>query len=404
MNGSTRGTPTLCRRCGQIAAGSSPTCSHCGSPLSGAAIPKARGPVEAAGHPAVPAGHPAATEAYRFEPAVVAPGPRLSRKGWLTAGASGLAVVLAMVAFVLFRPDPPSPAGTVEDYFEHLQSGDTGAALALVDTGRAFPLDEAPLLVPAALASAESRPADVEVTAAEPYVADSRYTVVTARYTIGEQSLEQDFAVVETGDDEAPYRLVQPFMYLTVALPSGLDVAVNGVAVDAATVARGTPAFPAAYQATTSGNALFAGTTRAATYDAGNRGIGAEIDLAQLDLAPGAQDAVQTATESYLDANCVNPSTSGSYPSRCPLQAPSMSWSQTTAWTITAYPQVLVSPGGPERTPVQFATGTPGSAEYTITYPDFSGVEKTETGTVSIDISGSAGIGDDGAIAIALGY
>ncbi|GIE85428.1 hypothetical protein [Actinoplanes regularis] len=417
MNGSTSATPTLCRRCGQIATGDSGTCPHCGSPLNGAAGPSGRDPGEAAHYLAATGGARAATEGrsapvttadgsdYRFEPAVVAPGPRLSPKGWLTVGAAGTAVVLALVAFVLFWPDPPSPAGTVEEYFDRLGSGDTEAALALVDTGRTFSPDEAPLLVAAALANAGNRPADVEVTAAQPYLAGSRYTVVTARYTIGEQPVEQDFAVVETGDDETPYLLQKPFLYLTVALPGGLDVAVNGVAVDAATVARGTPVFPAAYQATTSGNALFEGTTRAATYSVGNQGDTVEIDLARLDVAPGAQGAVQAATEKYLDGNCVNPSTStSSYTSQCPLQAPSMSWSQTTSWAITAYPQVQVSSGDQGRARMRFATGTSGSADYTITYTDFSGAKKTETGTVPIDVSGSVGIGEDGAIAIALGY
>ncbi|MET0415979.1 MAG: hypothetical protein ABW022_08165 [Actinoplanes sp.] len=404
MDGSTRGTPTLCRRCGQIDAGGLGRCAHCGSPLSGAApgrvVPDRNVPATAVPAPAWPPVAAADASAYRFEPAEVTRGPGLSRKGRLIIGAGAAAVVLAVVAIVLVWPDPPSPAGTVEDYFDHLRTGDTEAALALADTGGMFALDAMPLLVPAALADTENRPDDVKVTASEPYLADSRYTVVTASYTIGGQTIEQGFAVVETGDDETPYRLEQPFMYLTVAVPDGLDLAVNGVAVDAATVARGTVVLPGAYRATTSGNALFAGGTQAATYSTGNRGTAAEIDLTQLDLAPGAQGAVQKAAESYLDANCVNPS----YASRCPLEAPSMSWSQTTAWTITAYPQIQVSAGEQGQGQVRFTTGTSGSASYTITYSDFGGADKTETGNVSIDVSGSAGIGDDGAIAVALGY
>jgi hypothetical protein len=401
MDGSTRATPTLCRRCGQISGAGSGICSHCGSQLSGTA----RGPVESTRYPADPgsarAWPPVASadgSAYRFEPAVVT--PRLSRKGRLRVGAGAAALVLAAVALVLFWPDPPSPAGTVEDYLDHLSSGDTKAALALVDTDQTFSPETMPLLVPAALADDENRPGDVKVTASEPYWGDSRYTVVTASYTIGDQAVEHGFTVVETGDDETPYRLERPFMYLTVTMPGGLDVAVNGVTVDAATVARGTLAFPGAYRATTNGNALFAGTTRAAAYSTGNQGEAAEIDLTQLDLAPGAQGAVQKAAESYLDANCVNPS----YASNCPLQAPSMSWSQTTAWTISAYPQIQVSPGDQGQAQVRFTTGTSGSANYTITYSDFNGAEQTETGTVPIDVSGVAGIGDDGAIAVALGY
>ncbi|MEV4345209.1 hypothetical protein AB0J83_12100 [Actinoplanes sp. NPDC049596] len=343
----------------------------------------------------VPAGPPVA---HRFEPAAVAPGPRLSRKGRRLA-AAGAAVVLAAVALVVVWPDP-SPAGTVEDYFDHLGAGDTEAALALVDTDRMFSLDGMPLLVPAALADSGNRPGDVEVTASEPYAGDSRYTVVTASYRVGDQAVEQNFAVVETGDDETPYRLEQPFVRLTVALPNGLDVTVNGVTVDPATAAGTTFAFPGLYRAATSGNVIFAGAERAATYSTGTQGVAAEIDLTRLDLAPGVRDGVQKAADSFLDANCVNPS----YGAQCPLQAPSMSWSQTTTWTITAYPQIQVTADDQGQAPVRFTTGTAGSADYTITYSDFGGAQRTETGTVPIDLSGRAGLGDDGAIAVALGY
>lgn len=401
MDGSTRGTPTLCRRCGQIGAGGPGNCPHCGSPLGGAA-PRPVAPARhlAAGYAPAPPVAATGGATHQFEPAAVAQRPRMSRKSRLVVGAGAAVVVLAATIFVLVRPGPPSPARTVEDYFDHLGSGDTQAALALVDTGQMTSLDRMPLLVPAALADGGNRPRDVKVTASEPYPGDRRYTVVTARYAIGGQAVEQRFAVVKTEDDKAPYRLEQPFMYLTVALPGGLNVSVNGVTVDPASVSGGTLAFPGAYTATTRGNALFAGATRAATYSTGNEGEAAAIDLTQLDVAPGAQEAVQQATESYLDANCVNPS----YASQCPLQAPSMSWSQTTAWTITTYPQIQVSPGDQGQDQLRFATGTSGSANYKITYSDFGGAEKTETGTVPIDVSGSAGVGDDGTVAVALGY
>lgn len=302
--------------------------------------------------------------------------------------------MLAVAALVVIWPDPPSPAGVVEEYFERLGEGDTEAALALVTAAS----DGSPLLAPAVLADEADRPDDVKVTADEPYAGGSLSTTVTAAYTLGGQQVEQRLAVVETGDDENPYRIQQALVRLTVTLPYGLDISVNGVPVEPVAAARGLPVLPGRYRATTSGNLLFAGATRDATYTSGSR-VAAEIDLTRLDLASSAQGAVQQAVQSYLDANCVNPS----YGSRCPVEAPSMSWSQNTSWTFEAYPQVQVSPGD-RQAQVAFTTTTPGSANYTITYSDFGGAEQTQTGTVPIDVSGNAGIGDDGAVAVALGY
>ena len=347
MSISTRSEPTLCRRCGQIAAGTAGNCTHCGSPLADSAVPVKHAVRE---RYADTVGHAAGRSALRSGPALVAPAPRLSRRHRRTIAAGGAALLVAVTAFLVLRPDP-SPAGVVEDYFDHLGSGDTAAALSLV--GGAFSVDEAPLLVPEVLAGSANRPSDVEVIATRPYGGDDRYSVVTGGYRIGEQAVEQDFGVYPTGDDETPYRLEQPFLPLVVELPDGLDVTVNGVPVDAATVTRGTPVFPGAYQATTTGNALFAGATQAATYTAGGRGVTAGIDLAQAGFAPGALEAVQAATERQLDASCAGEQ-------RCPLQAPSLSWGQTTSWTITAYPQVQLSSAEPGQARVRFTTGTTG--------------------------------------------
>lgn len=396
MNVSTSGTPTLCRRCGQFGPGGSPACPHCGSPLTGATTPPARPPSRPVLTP--PAGEPV----HRFPPAAVTAGPelRLSRKTWLRVGAAGAAVVVAVAAFLLLW-EPPSPAGAVEDYLERLGDGDTATALEMSGYGMGFSPDEAPLLVPAALADEANRPSDVSVKATQDLSGDGRYAMVTATYRLGEQTIEQDFAVAATEDDETPYRLEQPFLYLSVSMPSGMDVTVNGVAVPASRVSRGTPVFPGLYTATTSGNTLFAGSTGTAVYDRGRRGVGAEIDLGRLTVAPGAAAAVQDATERYLETNCVNTQT---YRYGCPLRAPSFSWGQTTTWAVTAYPKVQVAPADTGRSQVRFTTATPGSAGYTVTYTEFGGAEKTETGTQPIEISGSAAIGDDGAIEITLGY
>ncbi|MEV6342853.1 hypothetical protein [Actinoplanes sp. NPDC051851] len=341
---------------------------------------------------------------FRFAPAELSTGPRLSRKAWRRVGFGGAALVIAVAAFVVFGPEAPSPGGTVRDYFDDLAKGDTAAALALVDTGGE--LDDAPLLVPEALAAEANRPGDLSVTSEEPYAAESysgsdEYTVVTTRYTLGGQTVEQRFTVHETEDGDVPYLLEQPFLYLTVALPGGMDVAVNGITVDSATAARGTPVFPAVYAATTSGNVLFAGATRAAAYEFSGQAGRADIDLSQPEIAAGAQGAVQTAVETYLDTNCVNPA---AYSYGCPLRAPSSWWSQTTTWAITAYPQIGLEQAEAGATRLQFATGTSGSADYTTTYTEFGGVAKKETGTVPVDITGSAALGDDGAVQIALGY
>jgi hypothetical protein len=418
MSESTTVTPTLCRRCGQATPGMSGSCPHCGSPLAAAAGFVARGlalgpasapaqraelpPADWPGPPTVPA--PAAgVPAHRFEPARIASGPRLSRKGWLAIGVSGAVVVLAVAAFLVLRPAPPSPARTVQDYFADLDRGDTAAALALVDTGgEHVSPDSAPLLVPAALASAANRPTGAAVTSSRT-AEGGKFTAVAVTYKVGGHPVGQVFAVVATGDKKTPYRLEQPFLYLTVEAPDRLAATVNGIAVDADRLAQGTPAFPGAYQATTTGNALFAGATQAATYQAGGRGVTANIEFGQPALAPGAPQAVQAAAQQFLATNCLN-LPAGSYGYQCPLRAPYKSYSQTTIWKITTYPQVQLSPTGPGQTGVRFTTGTPGSANYTITYTNFDGTKHTESGTVPIDISGYAGIGGDGAIRIAFGY
>jgi hypothetical protein len=206
--------------------------------------------------------------------------------------------------------------------------------------------------------------------------------------------------VITTGDEKTPYRLEQPFLYLTVQAPGGLAVTVNGIAVDPAALARGTPAFPGAYQATMTGNALLAGATKAATYQSGGRGVTAAISFGQPAIAPDAAPAVQAGVQQYLDTNCVN-RTAGY---QCPLRAPYLSYGQTTSWKITAYPQVQLSPPDQWRTQVSFTTRSAGSATYTTTYANYSGVQQTATGAVPIDARGSAVVGQDGAIQITLGY
>src|SRR5690242_17330383 len=118
---------TLCRPCGQAAPGMSRTCPHCGSPLATAG-PAAAGPATAGGQVPGPASvpgqraqpQPAGVPAYRFAPARIASGPGLSRRSWLAIGVSGAVVVLAVAAFLVLRPAPPSPGGTVRDYFADL--------------------------------------------------------------------------------------------------------------------------------------------------------------------------------------------------------------------------------------------------------------------------------------------
>jgi hypothetical protein len=343
---------------------------------------------------------------HRFEPARIESGPRLSRKGWLAIGASAGVVVLVVAAYLVFRPTPPSPAGTVRDYFADLGRGDTAAALALVDTGGgSLSPAAAPLLVPAALAGAANRPTGATVTSSR-IVSDQggrKFTAVAVTYKVGGHLVGQTLVVAATGDKKVPYRLEQPFLYLTVEAPGGLAAKVNGIAADADTLARGTPAFPGAYQATTTGNGLFAGATQAATYRTVSNGVVADIQFGQPALAPDAPQTVQAAAQRLLDTNCLN-QPADSYGYQCPMRAPYESYDQTTTWKITTYPQVELSSASPGQSGVRFTTGTRGSATYTITYTDFSGTTHTDSGTVPIDISGYAEIGDNSAIQIELGY
>lgn len=407
MSESTTVMSALCRRCGHAAPGMPIGCPHCGSPLDAAAGPAVLGGPAPRPMPVPTAHAPAAgAAAHRFEPARIESGPRLGRRGWLAVGVSTGVVVLAVAAYLVLRPTPPSPAGTVRDYFADLGRGDTAAALALVDTGGgSFSPDSAPLLVPAALASAANRPTGATVTSSRTVAGGEgrNFTVVAVAYKVGGHPVEQPFVVAATGDKKTPYRLEQPFLYLTVEAPDGLAAKVNGVAVDADMLAQGTPAFPGAYQATTTGNALFAGATQSATYRTGGNGVAADIQFGQPALAADAPQTVQAAAARLLDTNCLNlPVGSDGY--QCPMRAPYDSYDQTTTWKITSYPQVELSSASTGQSGVVFTTGTPGSATYTITYTDFDGTTHSDSGTVPIDIHGYAGIGDGGAIQLELGY
>jgi hypothetical protein len=344
--------------------------------------------------------------AYRFEPARVSSGLQVSRKTGLTIGASLLVVMLAIAGYLVLRPTPPSATGTVADYFADLGRGDTAAALALVaNQGVYSSPQEAPLLVPAALAKEANRPTGAKVTSSRAGEDEdgSRITAVTVTYKVAGHSVSQQVEVASTADKKKPFLLEEPFLFLTVGAPDGMDATVNGIAVDDATLSQGTVAFPGAYRATTSGNVFYAGSTQAATYQAGDDGLTASIDFGQPALAPGAPQAVQAAAQQYLDANCVT-STDASDGYQCPLRAPYDDYNQTTVWTIPSYPQVQLSSTEEGQNELQFTTTTPGSAKYTVTYFDYNGTSHTDAGTVPVDISGYAQIGDDGSIQITLGY
>ncbi|GAA3302036.1 hypothetical protein GCM10020218_096830 [Dactylosporangium vinaceum] len=396
------GTSTLCRRCGQAAPGAPGRCTYCGSPLNRAAAFPVRGPAAAIA-PAIPmARTPYEGPVHRFEPARLdAGGPGLSRRTRRLLGAGAAGAILAVAALIVLRPAPPSPAGAVRDYFDHLAAGDTAAALALVDSGESYTPRAAPLLVAAALADPANRPGGLTVTATEEPERGGPYSTVTATYKLGGQTVEQLFAVVATPDEQPPYRLERPFLTLTAQVPVGLATTVNGVAVDGAALARGTPAFPGVYTGTTSGNALFAGGTRAATVRSDGQGARADIAFGAPAVAPGAPKAVQTAVEEYLDRYCIN----GPVTSQCPLRgAPYKAYGQKTTWAITTYPQVQLTPDSSGRVQVAFATATEGSAAYTVTWSDSSGAPQTATGTVPVTTRGYASLGNDGTITISLGY
>jgi hypothetical protein len=387
MNVSTTGRPALCTRCGQIAADGSGGCPHCGSPLTGARRTTAPSVSTAALAPAGPV--------YRFAPPPAAARPRLSRRNWLVIGASLAVVVLGVAAFLVLRPESPSPAKAVRDYFADLGKGDTTAALTLADNEGL----SSPLLVPAALANAADRPTDAAVTSARAPQAGGSYAAVSVTYKVGGQALQQTFAVVKTTDKKVPYRLVQPYVALSVQAPDAMPVTVNGIQIDTDSLYGGVAAFPGRYSATTGGNALFAGATQAATYDAGGEGVTAAIEFGPPAVAPGAAQAVQTAVQQYIDTNC-----SSSYSGQCPVDVPYESYDQTVNWTFSAYPQVQL--GSPEQgqSEVPFTTGTPGSARYTITYSDYYTGTKTVSGTAPINVNGYAQLGNDGAITVSLGY
>ena len=351
--------------------------------------------------------YPSTTTPYTFPVATTnadRSGP--SRRTWIIIGAVAAVVVAGSVAFVTLRPAPPSASGAVTEYFADLAKGETADALKLVDgyPGEIAP-DQTPMLVPAALSTAASRPSDatIGVVKHNPEGDDSRYTTVAVSYKVGGHPVTQEIGVKATGDKTVPFALATPFVDLVVTPPAGLSASVNGIALDSDATSSGTPAFPGAYTATTDGNALLGSSTQSAEYQAGDDGgVMAQIEFGAPPLAATAQATVQQNVNQYLDSYCVNPS--DPYSGQCPLVAPGQSYNTTTTWTIVSYPTVSVTPTDSDDSQyqAQFSTTTNGSAKYSVSYTDFDGTTHTSTGTADIDLSGQAGVGESG-ISIAFG-
>ena len=256
------------------------------------------------------------------------------------------------------------------------------------------------MLVPSALQSASSRPTDATVTrtATDPSGEDPTYTDVTVSYRVGGHAVTQHIAVSKTGDKTMPFLLHAPFLLLVVTPPPGLTATVNGIALDPDSFSSsGTLAFPGAYTATTDGNALLQSTTQAANYEPGDDGnVAAVINFGTPPLAANAQSSVQQSVNSGLDSACVTDT--DSFLDECPFTRPDDSYYAQIQWTIVTYPTIAVSPVTDTDSDFQalFTTATDGEARYTYDTVDATGVSRPTTGTVPIDVTGTARVGDSG--------
>ncbi len=324
--------------------------------------------------------------------------PRPNRK-ILIIGA--LVVALGVgggIAYEVLKPTPATPASTVQQYFDDLGKGDTVAALALVaDLDQVSGQASTALLVPQALSSASTRPADVHVgkTITLSASAEASAYAVRVSYKVGDTDMTTDFQVVKAPSGaKAPYLLLDPFFGLEIGDSGGRAVQVNGVSVDVSQTST-FYAFPGAYTATAQGNALLASDRAVGdiTPEENYTAVTDTIAFPTPQLAPGAQDAVDAQVKQQLDtcAQSTDP-----YPNDCPFNLFSVYIDGSVSsvqWSISSYPTIAVDVETTPTSDVQARISDPGSdgvAHYVATYTDYYGATQTTTGDVPFSVDGTA--------------
>ncbi|HEY2794701.1 MAG TPA: hypothetical protein VGJ28_20230 [Micromonosporaceae bacterium] len=319
---------------------------------------------------------------------------RPPRRRWLlVAVAAVLLIVAGVVTYVRLRPSetvPPSQA--VQQYFADLASGDITGATGLIDGAP----PSGPLLGATALADPDRRPSHLSIVGSGPITVSGgrTATAVSVSYRAGTATVHQTITVlpVGTGTEEAGvgsavqkrYRLVAPFVSLTISGSDPRPVTVNGIALPSGSTSL--QAFPGDFVAMVAGTSLLASTSASATFDDTSSGaLEARIALPAPEAASGAKKAVQSAVEHAL-TTCAA-STSATPPNGCPFSY--NDHSAALVWSIVTQPTVSVDVGA-DGTVTFSDSGHAGTVHYQATTTDWLGFSNTNQGTQTIDANGTA--------------
>lgn len=299
--------------------------------------------------------------------AVAAP-PKSRRKLKIIIAAVVAGVVLlggggaAVAVWLLNRP---TGEDAVRGYFDKLAVGDAAGALTYVlppEDGGSY--EDEPFLTADQLADEANRPTDLVVVATEQFARRDGGVgeYLTVSYTIGGDDYSQEITAVQPESGQ-PFLLEEPFFALRIDDEGAWTYAINGVPVDGLAPVL---AFPGLYTATRDGNALFA----EATADADKVEVG-ELPARfrfrfTSTLADGAEEAVQTAVNAYLD-RCVQdhsltPMTVGpdGDETACPFMLTADKDLQVT-WSIGRYPDITIEG---DDTRVLFSSSASGIIKY----------------------------------------
>ena len=133
-----------------------------------------------------------------------------------------------IVAYAQLRPRTPAPAQVVRQYFADLATGDTTAAMALVDHADNYPASRYPFLSHSALVRSSVRPTDLTIDQTNSTTAGNgaSATAISVSYHAGAATVHQTITTISreptaasagTPDTAAGSTLLDaPFITLTV--------------------------------------------------------------------------------------------------------------------------------------------------------------------------------------------
>lgn len=311
---------------------------------------------------------------------------------WITAAVAVIMIAGVAVVLLHFRSNQSAPAQAVREYFSDLASGDTAAAMALVDNAGSYATSANPLLAAAALAKPVNRPSEAIVSGSAATTVDGGQsaTAVSVTYNIDGTPVLQTIVVeTATGASDQPYLLKSPFITVAVKSAKGRSVKVNGIGYPSD--APQMLAYPGAYTATVAGNQLVAPATARATYDSTSGAVTANIWLPAPDIAPGATATVQSAVNRALDACAASTSPT---PADCPFHYSDSG--ATLKWKVATYPRVKAKVDNSGA--VTFDDGGhAATVHYDATTGGFLGLfPRTHSGVIGVDVAGAATIGPNG--------